>query len=98
MRRALHVVAGEHRKHAVADQFEYVAAGRVNRIDRGLCIIVEKRNDLAGFNALADRGRAAQVGEPQHRIDPFGDTARDTAAQHLLGSIAPEIDPGRACA
>ena len=87
--------AGEHRQHAVADQFEHVAAGIMDGVDRGLRIIVEKRNDLVGRDAFADRGRAAQIGKPQHRIDALGDAARYPPAQHLLGSVAPEIDPAQ---
>ena len=86
---------GEHRKHAVADQLQHLAAGVMDGVDRGLRIIVEERNDLAGLDAFADRGRAAQVGEPQHGVDALGDAARDPAAQHLLGGVAPEIDPAQ---
>ena len=85
-------VMREHRQHAVADQLQHLAAGVMDGVDRGLRIIVEERNDLAGLDALADRGRAAQVGEPQHRVDALGDAARDFSAQHLLGGVAPEID------
>ena len=62
-------------------------------VDRGLRIIVEERDDLIRLDALADRGRAAQIGEPQHGVDALGDAARDSSAQHLLGGVAPEIDP-----
>ena len=65
----------------------------VDGVDGGLRVIVEKRNDLAGRHVFADRGRAAQIREPQHRVDALGDAARDASAQHLLGSIPPEIDP-----
>ncbi len=90
-----HVVMREHCQHAVADQLQHLAAGLVDRVDRGLRVIIEERNDLAGLDALADRGRAAQVGEPQHRVDALGDAARDFSAQHLLSSVAPEIDPAQ---
>ena len=89
------VVVGEHRQHAVADQLQHLAAGVVDGVDRGLRIIIEERDDLAGIDAFADRGRAAQVGEPQYRVDLLGDAARDFSAQHLLSSIAPEIDPAQ---
>ena len=88
-----HVLAGEDREHAVADQFQHVAAGIVNGMDGGLGIIVEERNDLVGRHRLADRRRSAQVRKPQHRIDPVGDAAGDAPTHHLLGGIAAEIDP-----
>ena len=79
-----HVLAGEHREHAVADQLQHVAAGIVDRVDHGLRIVVEERDDLVGADALADPGRAAQIGIPEHGIDALGDAARDAPAQHLL--------------
>ncbi len=87
------VLLREHRQHAVADQLQHLAPGIVDGVDRGLRIIVEEWNDLAGLETLADRGRAAQIGKPQHRVDTFGDAARDFSAQHLLGGVAAEIDP-----
>nr|AAF22882.1 adenylate cyclases-like protein [Bradyrhizobium japonicum] len=95
--RMRHVLAGEHREHTVTDQLQHVAAGIVDRIDHGLRIVVEKRDDLVGTDALADPGRAAQIRVPQHCLDALGDAARDAAAQHLLGGAAAEIDaPERA--
>ena len=88
-----HVLVGEHRQHAVADQLQHLAAGVMDGVDRGLRIVVEERDDLVRPDALADRGRAAQIGEPQHRLDPLGHAARDASAQHLLGGVAAEIDP-----
>ena len=88
-----HVLVGEHRQHAVADQFQHFAAGVMDGVDRGLRIIIEERDDLAGLHPLADRGRGAQVGEPQHRLDLLGDAARHLSTQHLFGRLAPEIDP-----
>ncbi len=87
------ILAGEHRQHTIADQLEHIAAGIMDGVDRGLRVIVEKRDDLIGCDAFADRGRAAQIGKPQHGIDALGDAARYPPAQHLLGSVAPEIDP-----
>ena len=37
-------------------------------------------------------GEAAQVGEPQHRLDAVGDAALDAAAQHALAGVVAEID------
>ena len=92
-----HVLAGEDREHAIADQLQHVAAGLMDRVDRGLGIIVEKGNDLVRADAFRNLGRAAQIGEPQHRIDALGDAAGDAPAQHLLGGVAAEIDaPERA--
>ena len=79
-----HVLVGEHRQHAVADQFQHLAAGIMNGVDRGLRVIVQERNDLVGSDALADRGRAAQVGKPQHCLDPLGDATRDLSTQYLF--------------
>ena len=95
--RGRHVLAGEDREHAVADQLQHVAAGLMNGVDRGFRIIVEERNDLVGPDALGNPGRAAQIGEPQHRVDALGDAARDAPAQHLGRGVAAEIDsPQRA--
>src|SRR5207248_11778685 len=41
-----HVVAGEHRQHAIANQLEHVAAGIMDGVDRSLRMIIEERNDL----------------------------------------------------
>ena len=49
------VFAGEHRKHAIADQFQDVAAGVMDGVDGGLRIIIEERDDLVGRNAFGDR-------------------------------------------
>ena len=38
------------------------------------------------------RGEAAQVGEPQDRLDAVGDAALDAALQHALAGVAAEID------
>jgi len=38
--------------HAVADQLQHLAAGIMDGIDRGLRVIVEERDDLAGIYAL----------------------------------------------
>ena len=84
---------GKHRQHAVAHQLQHLAAGIVDRVDRGLGVIVEERDDLVGRDGLADRGRAAQIREPQYGVDALGDAARDFSAQHLLGGVAAEIDP-----
>ena len=67
----------------------------MDRVDGGLGIIVEKRNDFVRTDVFGDRGRAAQVGKPQHRVDALGHAARYPAAQHLLGGVAPEIDPAQ---
>ena len=80
-----HVLVGEHRQHAVADQLQHLAAGVMDGVDRGLRVVIEERDDLVRRDALADRGRTAQVGEPQHGVDALGDAARDPSAQHLLG-------------
>ncbi len=90
-----HVLVGEHRQHAVADQLQHLAAGLMDGVDRGLRVVVEERDDLVGLDALADRGRAAQIGKPQHRVDALGDAARDPSAQHLFGGVAAEIDPAQ---
>jgi hypothetical protein len=60
----------EHREHGVADQLEHVAAGLVHRRDHRLGVVVEQRDDLLRRGAVGDRGVAAQVGEPQRRVDP----------------------------
>ena len=49
----------------------------------------------SGSMVFADRGRAAQIGKPQHGLDALGHAPRDAPAQHLLGSVAPEIDPAQ---
>ena len=90
-----HVVAGEHRQHSVADQFQHVAALVMDGVDGSLRVIVEKGDDLVGGDGFADRGRAAQIGKPQHGVDALGDAAGDAAAQHLFGCIASEIDPAQ---
>ena len=41
--RGRHVLAGEDRQHAVADQLQHVAAGLMDGVDRGLRVIVEER-------------------------------------------------------
>ena len=89
------VLIGKHREHAIAHQLQHIAAGIVDRIDGGLGIIVEKRNDFVGTDVFADRGRAAQVGKPQHGVDAFGHAARDPPAQNLFGRVTAEIDPAQ---
>ena len=88
-----HVLMREHRQHAIAHQLQRLAAEIVDGVDGGLRIVVEERDDLVGPDGLADRGRPAQVGKPQHGLDLLGDPARNLSAQHLLGSVAAEIDP-----
>ena len=90
-----HVVGSEHGENAVADQFQHVPAGLVNRVDGRFGIIVEEGDDLVRANRLADPRRIAKVGEPQHRLDALGDAARDPATQHLLRGVTAEIDTAK---
>ena len=45
----------------------------------------------SGGAAIADPGIAAQVAEPQHRLDTVGNAAFDPAAQDAPSRVAPEI-------
>ena len=55
------VLIGKHREHAIAHQLQHIAAGIVDRIDGGLGIIVEKRNDFVGTDVFTDR-RSSRAG------------------------------------
>src|SRR5580704_16064032 len=55
------IVGAEQRQRAIADQFQHVAAGLVDRRDGRLGVVVEQRNELARWSAVGDGGVAAQV-------------------------------------
>lgn len=70
------IVRLEDRQDAVADQFQHVAAGIVDRGYHGFGVIVQQGNDLTGSGVIADPGIAAQVREPQDRADLVGDLGK----------------------
>ncbi len=63
----------------------------VDRRDDRVGVVVEQRNDLLGLGAVGNAGVAAQVAEPQHRLDPVGDAALDAPAQHPPPRVAAEV-------
>ena len=86
------IVRLEDRQHAVADQFQHIAARLVDRRDDRIGIVVEEGDDLVRRGGVGDGRVAAQIGEPQHGVDAIGHAARDAAAEHALARIVPEID------
>src|SRR5262249_59234925 len=75
---------------AVADQLEYVAVLRMNRRYDDVGIIVQQRNYLLG-RGIGDTREAAQVAEPDDRINPIGNAAHDAPAQQAPCGVAAEI-------
>jgi hypothetical protein len=49
-------------------------------------------NELARWRAVGDGGVAAQVREPQRRLDAVGNAALDAAFEHAPAGVAAEID------
>ena len=45
----------------------------------------------SGADGVGDLGVAAQVAEPQNRVDPVGDAAGDAALEHAPAGVAAEI-------
>ena len=99
------IVAAEQSQRAVADQLQHVASCLVDGGDDRLGIVVQQRDDLGRLGGVGDGGEAAQIGEPQRRLDAVGDAALDASLQDALAGIAAEIDldqgvgdPGQRCA
>jgi len=63
----------------------------------GLRVVVEERNDLVGPDGFADRGRAAQIGKPQHGVDALGHAPARCGGPRSTCSEAsrPRIDPAQ---
>ena len=83
--------AGEDRQRAVADQFQHIAAGLLDRQDNGFGIVVEQRNEMVRVDGFRQARVAGHVGEPKHGVDLVDLSAGNAAAQHALSGIAPEI-------
>jgi hypothetical protein len=84
------ILGGEDRQHTVADQLEHVAAALVNRRNDRIEVVVKHRDHMLG-GGIGDAGEAAQVAEPQHRVDAFGDAAGDPALEHAPAGVASQI-------
>src|SRR5262245_13365580 len=77
-------------QRAIADKLEDVAAVLVNGGNNDIGVVVQQGDDLLG-SRVGNPCEAAQVTEPDDRINPVGDAAHDPATQHTLPGVAAEV-------
>ena len=79
------------RQHAVADEFEHLAAEGLDRKRNAVEPGVEGGDDRRGGIALGKRREAAQIGEEQRRLNGLADAAPQRAGQHPRSAAPSEI-------
>jgi hypothetical protein len=84
------IIGRENGEHTGAHKFENVTALFVNRRNDHIGIVVEQRNDVFRRH-VGDPREAAQVAEPQDRVDAVGDAAHNPAAQDAPAGVASEV-------
>ena len=82
---------GQHRQHAVAHEFQDLAAGAGDGAAHDAEIVVEQADDRVARQAVGGAGEAAQVAVPDHRLDGLAVAALDLARQDALAGGAPDI-------
>ena len=82
---------GQHRQHAVAHEFQDLAAGAGDGAAHDGEIVVEQGNDRVARQAVGGAREAAQVAIPQHRLDGLAVAALDLARQDALAGGAADI-------
>ena len=85
------VLAGEDREHAVADEFQHLAAALGDRRRHRVEIIVEQRDELARRQPVRQRREAAQIGRHQRRAHRLALAPLDLAVEDVLADGAAEI-------
>ena len=81
----------EDREHAVADEFQHLAAKGVDSAADAVEPAAECGDDGGGRLGLGQRGEAAQIGIKQHRPNGFADFAPQRPRQHARGAAPAEI-------
>ena len=89
--RVLALLAGEDRQHGVAHELENLAAAIDHRPGDGVEIGIEQRQYLGQRQLLGQRGEAAQVAVPQHRVDDLAVTALDRAGEDALPGVGADV-------
>ena len=88
-RAALGFLEREAGEHAVAEEFEHLAAACAQRRDQGLEYLVEHFDQDQARHRVGDRGKAADIGVAQHGADALDRTALDRTGMHPPPGIAP---------
>ena len=81
----------EDREHAVADEFQHLAAKGVDGAADAVEPAAERGDDGGGRLGLGQRGEAAQIGIEQHRPNGLADFAPQRPRQHARGAAPAEI-------
>ena len=81
----------EDRQHAVADEFQHLAAEGVDRAGDAVEPGIERRDDRRRGIALGQRREAAQIGIEQRRLDGLADIAPQRTRQHPRRAAPAEI-------
>jgi hypothetical protein len=81
----------EHRQHAVAHEFQDLAAGLGHRTTHDVEIIVEQRGDGVARQGVRRAREAAQVAVPDDRLDRLSAAALDLTGQDALSGGATDI-------
>jgi len=82
---------GEGGEHAVANEFEHLAAACAERQSQNLEDVVERVDDDGTRRGVANRGKAADIGIPNDRAELLDGTALDRAGMDAPSGVLAEI-------
>ena len=82
---------GKDRQHAVADEFQHLAAEGVNGTGDAVEPGTQRGDDSRRRFGLGQRGEAAQISKEQHGANGFADLAPQRSRQHARGAAPAEI-------
>src|SRR5712692_7364038 len=81
----------ENRQHTVADEFENLAAGALDRPDHALEPLVQDLDERGERQRVGHPGEAAQIAVPDRGMDGLAVAAPDLATDDVLAGAAPDI-------
>ena len=82
---------GKDRQHAVADEFQHVAAMPLDRVDHAFEEVVQRRHDLGRRRGLGHFGKALDVGRPQDGPDDLAVAPANPPGKQAVRGMAAEI-------
>jgi hypothetical protein len=81
----------EDRQHRIADELQHLAAVRQDGAGHALEVVVQQLEEDGAGQPVGESGRAAQVAQPDHRVDVLALAAMDQAVQNPLAGEVSEV-------